>query len=193
MIIFLSPYGNQRLVPTDTSSTLSYLQVIEYPEINPYVELEREALETTGHMRPKERRALTSPNTWCAYLSPTGGDEKSLHRVALFNLTQLVELAESLHWKPHRRLGPVVALGLTATIWVGLFMNQVQEQCFEGFLALRHSDIWKGTLCFSTCESGFIFCSFTLRNLKVIFIAVEKKQRRAVGIFPWYIGRPRNL
>lgn len=41
------------------------------------MELEREALETTGHMGPRERRALTSPNTLCAYLSPTGEEEKS--------------------------------------------------------------------------------------------------------------------
>lgn len=133
VIILLSPYENQRLVPTNTSSTLSYLQVIEYPEINRYVELEWEALETTGHMGPKERRALTSPNTRCAYLSPTGADEKSLHRVALFNLTQLVELTESLHWKPHGAPGAVVALSLTATIWVGLSWTMFKNSILKAF------------------------------------------------------------
>lgn len=44
----------------------------------------------------KEKGALTSPNTLCAYLSPLEVEEKSLLSLALFNLTQLVEQTESI-------------------------------------------------------------------------------------------------
>lgn len=178
VIILLSPYENQRLVPTNTSSTLSYLQVIEYPEINRYVELEWEALETTGHMGPKERRALTSPNTRCAYLSPTGADEKSLHRVALFNLTQLVELKTPRSSGRSGRPEPD-SNNLSRTL-----MNHVQEQYFEGFLALRHSDIWEGTLLLFSLWGRVYILLFHTQKLESYFYSSWEETKKSCWNFP---------
>lgn len=109
----------------------------------------------------------------CLFVFDRGGRKVTTQglRVALFNFTQLVEPAESLHGKPHGVLDPVVPLSLRAAIGVGLSTNHILEWCggvgLGGFrfLSLKAQPHVGTHICVFLLARGILCFAFTLKNL----------------------------
>lgn len=63
-------------------------------------------------------------------------------------------------------------------------MNHVQEQYFEGFLALRHSDIWEGTLLLFSLWGRVYILLFHTQKLESYFYSSWEETKKSCWNFP---------
>ena len=94
VIVFLSPYGNERLVPTKIPRTLSYVGPVEEVSLAAG-ELAGETLSNLAIWGTK-REGPSWGQIHPVLLSPSGWKKGHCSGAALFNLMQLVEHSESL-------------------------------------------------------------------------------------------------